>query len=55
VVKRLKEILLNMHQDDNGKKILSETGDTTKFDSLPGGEESVRRKLVEIYRPRGNK
>ena len=53
VVKGLKEILLNMHQDDEGKKILSQTGDTSKFDTLPGGEESVRRKLVELYRPRG--
>ena len=55
VIKRLKEILLSMHQDDEGQKILRQTGNTTKFDSLPGGEESVRRKLVELYRPRGNK
>ena len=55
VIKRLKEILLSMHQDDEGQKILRETGNTTKFDALPGGEESVRRKLVELYRPRGNK
>jgi phosphonate transport system substrate-binding protein len=53
VVKRLKEILLAMHQDEEGKKILSQTGDTTKFDALPGGEEAVRRKLVDLYRPRG--
>ena len=55
VKKRLKEILLNMHQDDEGQKILRQTDNTTKFDSLPGGEESVRRKLVELFRPRGNK
>ena len=53
VTKRLKEILLSMHQDDEGQKILRQTGNTTKFDALPGGEESVRRKLVELYRPRG--
>jgi phosphonate transport system substrate-binding protein len=53
IIKRMKEILLIMHQDEEGKKILSQTGDTTKFDSLPGGEESMRRKLVELYRPRG--
>jgi len=53
VIKRLKEILVTMHQDEEGRKILSQTGDTTKFDSLPGGEESMRRKLVELYRPRG--
>jgi phosphonate transport system substrate-binding protein len=55
VLRRLKEILLGMHQDDEGQKILRQTGNTTKFDALPGGEESVRRKLVELYRPRGNK
>jgi phosphonate transport system substrate-binding protein len=55
VKKRLKEILLSMHRDDEGQKILSQTGNTTKFDALPGGEELVRRKLVELYRPRGNK
>ena len=55
VIKRLKEILLGMYQDDEGQKILRQTGNTTKFDSLPGGEESVRRKLVELYRPRSNK
>jgi phosphonate transport system substrate-binding protein len=52
VVNRLKEILLNMHQDEEGQKILRQTDNTTKFDPLPGGEEMVRRKLVELYRPR---
>ena len=52
VAKRLKEILVGMNQNDAGQKILRETDDTTKFDSLPGGEEMIRRKLVELYRPR---
>jgi phosphonate transport system substrate-binding protein len=52
-VMRVKEILLGMHQDDEGQKILRQTGNTTKFDALPGGEELMRRKLVELYRPRG--
>ena len=52
VVKRLKEILLSMHQDKNGQNILEMADNTTKFDSLPGGEEMVRRKLVELYRQR---
>lgn len=52
VVKRLKEILLSMHQDKEGQNILEKTDNTTKFDSLPGGEERVRRKLVELYRQR---
>ena len=55
VVKRLKEILLNMHQDEEGRKILRETDGTTKFDLLPGGEEMVRRRFVEIYRPHRSK
>ena len=37
--KCLKEILLNMHQDDEGQKVLRLTDNTTKFDTLPGGEE----------------
>jgi phosphonate transport system substrate-binding protein len=55
MAKRLKEILLGMNQNDAGQKILRETDDTTKFDSLPGGEEMIRRKLVELYRPRRGK
>jgi phosphonate transport system substrate-binding protein len=52
VVKRLKSVLLAMDQDKEGQQILKQTDNTTKFDSLPGGEEMVRRKLVELYRPR---
>jgi phosphonate transport system substrate-binding protein len=52
VVKRLKEIHLSMHQDKEGQNILEKADNTTKFDSLPGGEERVRRKLVELYRQR---
>jgi ABC-type phosphate/phosphonate transport system substrate-binding protein len=55
VVKRLKDILLNMHENEEGQKILGQTDNTTRFDSLPGGEEAVRRKLVELYRPRRGK
>jgi phosphonate transport system substrate-binding protein len=51
--KRLREILLSMDQDEEGRMILQKIDNTTKFDLLPGGEESVRRKLVELYRPRG--
>ena len=49
VGKRLKEILLNMHQDEEARQILRATDNTTKFDMPPGGEEAVRRKLVELY------
>ena len=52
IVKSLKEVLPSMHQDEAGQKILRQTDNTTKFDPLPGGEETVRRKLVELYRLR---
>jgi len=55
VIKRLKEILLSMHQDDDGQKILRQTDGTTKFDALPGGEEAFRRKLNDLYHLRGEK
>jgi phosphonate transport system substrate-binding protein len=52
---RLKDILLSMHRDVEGQNILKATDNTTKFDTLPGGEETMRRKLVELYRPRGTR
>jgi phosphonate transport system substrate-binding protein len=55
LVKRLKEILLRMDQDKEGQPILRQIDNTTKFDSLPGGEESMRRKLIELYRSRPGK
>jgi phosphonate transport system substrate-binding protein len=55
VIKRLKEILLNMDQDDEGQKILRRADDTRKFDALPGGEETFRRKLNDLYHLRGEK
>jgi phosphonate transport system substrate-binding protein len=55
VVKRLKEVLLNMHQDEEGRKILREADGTTRFDLLPGGEERIRRTLIEVYRQRRTK
>jgi phosphonate transport system substrate-binding protein len=55
VIRRLKEILLSMDQDDEGQKILRQTDGTTKFDTLPGGEEAFRRKLTDLYRLRSEK
>lgn len=55
IAKRLEEILLSMDQDEGGRRILQKTDNTTKFDLLPGGEEAVRRKLVEVFRPREKK
>jgi hypothetical protein len=44
--------LLAMNQEDEGRSIMQQIDNTTKFDRLPGGEESVRRKLVETFRAR---
>ena len=52
---RLREILLAMHLDEEGRKILQQTDNTAKFDLLPGGEEMFRQKLVELFRPREKK
>ena len=55
VASRLKEVLLAMHEDAEGRAILQRTDNTTKFDLLPGGEESMRKKLVDLFRPHGKK
>jgi phosphonate transport system substrate-binding protein len=52
LVNRLKEILFSMHRDPEGQKILQKTDNTTKFDVLPGGEETLRRKMKEVFSPR---
>jgi phosphonate transport system substrate-binding protein len=46
---RLEKILLSMHEDDEGRKILKKADDTTKFDLLPEGQVGLRRKLSEIF------
>ena len=46
---RLEKILLSMNEDDQGRKILQKTDDTTKFDLLPEGEAGLRRRLAEIF------
>ncbi len=46
---RLEEILLSMHEDDEGRRILQKADNTTKFDELPGGESRMRRQLLETF------
>jgi phosphonate transport system substrate-binding protein len=54
LVGRLEAILLAMHEDAEGRKILQKTDRTTKFDALPGGEATMRRRLLEsFYSPDG--
>ncbi len=38
-----------MHEDEEGRAILRNTDDTTKFDALPGGEEQVRQLLLANF------
>lgn len=47
---RLEKILLSMHENDLGRRVLKKTDDTTKFDLPPEGEAGVRQKLSEIFR-----
>jgi len=49
IVNRLREILLTMHQDPEGQKALKKSDNTTKFDVLPGGEETIRRKFRQLF------
>lgn len=54
LVSRLEAILLAMHEDAEGRKILQKADGTTKFDLLPGGEAAMRRRLLEsFYSPAG--
>jgi len=46
---RLEKILLSMHENDQGRQILKNTDDTTKFDLLPEGDAGLRRRLSEIF------
>jgi phosphonate transport system substrate-binding protein len=50
LVSRLKEILLAMHQNEEGQKILKDFDKTTRFDLLPGGEEMMYQKIKELFR-----
>jgi phosphonate transport system substrate-binding protein len=54
-VARLTDTLVAMHDDSDGKKILSRTDRTTKFDPLPGGEEALRKRLLESFYTRDRK
>jgi phosphonate transport system substrate-binding protein len=51
LVDRLEKILLSMHENDQGRRILNNTDDTTKFDLLPEGDAGLRRRLSEIFHP----
>ena len=52
---RIEKILISMSEDPEGRNIMQKTGDTTKFDALPGGEEGMRRRLLDSFFSPGNK
>ena len=49
LAERLEKILLSMHENEQGRRILKKTDDTTKFDLLPEGDAGLRRRLAEIF------
>src|ERR1043166_7774860 len=49
LVGSLEQVLVNMHEDPEGRRILQKTDDTTKFDTLPGGEQGMRRRLLDTF------
>jgi phosphonate transport system substrate-binding protein len=55
LVGSLEAILLAMHEDPEGRKILQKVDGTTKFDLLPGGEATMRRRLLESFVSPDNK
>lgn len=55
LVDRLENILLAMHDDAEGRKILQKADGTTKFDMLPGGEAAMRRRLLDSFYSPGGK
>jgi len=53
LVDRIEKILRSMHENEQGRRILKNTDDTTKFDLLPEGEAAMRRRLAEIFHSAG--
>jgi phosphonate transport system substrate-binding protein len=49
LVKQLEKVLLSMHQNPEGQRLLQKTDGTTKFDALPGGELAIRQRLLDVF------
>jgi phosphonate transport system substrate-binding protein len=49
LVGQLNDVLVTMHDDADGQRILKKTDQTTKFDVLPGGEAALRKRLLESF------
>jgi len=48
-INNLEKVLLSMHEDEDGRRVLSRIDQTTKFDRIPGGEDALRKKLLEVF------
>jgi len=49
LVGQLTDVLVAMHDDAEGQRILKKTDQTTKFDLLPGGEAALRKRLLDSF------
>lgn len=54
-INSLEKVLLSMHEEEAGRRVLYKTDQTTKFDRIPGGEEALRKKLLDIFLTSGGK
>ncbi len=52
---RLRAVLLSMHEDPEGRRILKDIDGTTKFDTLPGGELAISQRLLDTFYSPGKK
>ena len=48
-VGKLNDLLVAMHDDAEGQRILKKTDQTTKFDPLPGGEAALKKRLLDSF------
>ena len=48
-INRLEKVLLSMHDDEDGRRVLYKIDQTTKFDRIPGGEEALRKQLLDTF------
>lgn len=49
IVGQLNDLLVAMHDDGEGQRILKKTDQTSKFDPLPGGEAALRKRLLDTF------
>jgi len=48
-VGQLNDLLVAMHDDPQGQRILQKTDQTARFDRLPGGEAALRKRLLDSF------